>query len=100
MTHRTIGPAGSRERTASVTELREMITTARPEIVEAGAGTDQRMQLSHELRKILEALADDRPELGPVRERWKQVRRMLGPVAGTGRIPQVTELLITLYGTD
>ena len=88
--------ASARERKASVADLRQMIIAARPEIIEAGIGTQQRMELSHELRAILTALEPDRPDLVPVRERWKRVHGLLGPAAGTGRVAQVTDLLILL----
>ena len=88
--------AGARERTASVADLREMIAAGRAEIVEAGVGTQQRMELALELRRIVAALEPGRPDLTPVRERWKRVLGLLGPAAGTGRVAQITDLLILL----
>lgn len=88
--------AGARERTASVADLREMILAARPDIVEAGADIDRRMELSYEVRKILTELAAGSVDLLRVRDRWKRIRDLLGPVAGTNRIAQITDLLIAL----
>jgi hypothetical protein len=88
--------AGARERTASVADLREMIAAGRSEIVESGADTQQRMELALELRRIVAALEPARPDLTPVRERWKRVLGLLGPAAGTGRVAQITDLLILL----
>jgi hypothetical protein len=88
--------ANARERKASVADLRQMIVSARPQIIEAGTDTQGRMELSHELRAILAALEPDRPDLVAVRDRWKRVRGLLGPAAGTGRVAQVTDLLIVL----
>ena len=95
-------PGGGRlamtvERTATVAELHELVIAARPEILAAGARTAQRMELFHELQAILAELSLDAPDLAPVRQRWKGVRHMLGPVAGSGRIAQVTETLIALF---
>jgi hypothetical protein len=88
--------AGARERTASVADLREMIIAARPGITAAGSDTARRMELAHELRKILTELEPGRPDLAPVRERWKRIRDLLGPAAGSGPVAQVTDLLILL----
>jgi len=93
--------AGARERKASVADLRAMIVAARPEIVEAGTDTQRRMQLSYELRHILVALGPGpAPGLALVRDRWKRVRGLLGPAAGTGRVAQITDLLIVLLRAD
>ena len=62
----------------------------------AGVGTQQRMELALELRRIVAALEPGRPDLTPVRERWKRVLSLLGPAAGTGRVAQITDLLILL----
>jgi hypothetical protein len=93
-------PAATAERTVTVAELRDMITAARPEILAAGARTARRMELFHELHAILVELSLEAPDLAPVRQHWKRVRHLLGPVAGSGRIAQVTEMLIALFPTS
>lgn len=54
------------------------------------------MELSYEVRKILTELAAGSVDLLRVRDRWKRIRDLLGPVAGTNRIAQITDLLIAL----
>ena len=54
------------------------------------------MELALELRRIVAALEPARPDLTPVREHWKRVLSLLGPAAGTGRVAQITDLLILL----
>lgn len=84
----------------SVADLRAMVVAARPEVIAAGADTQLRMELSHELRSVLAALEPERPDLGPVRDHWKRVRSLLGPAAGAGRIALVTDLLMALLWAD
>ena len=93
-------PTATDERAVTVAELRDMITAARPEILAAGARTARRMELFHELHTILAELSLEAPDLRPVRQHWKRVRHLLGPVAGSGRIAQVTEMLIALFPTN
>jgi hypothetical protein len=93
-------PTATDERAVTVAELRDMITAARPEILAAGARTARRMELFHELHAIMVELSLEAPDLTPVRQHWKRVRHLLGPVAGSGRIAQVTEMLIALFPTN
>lgn len=89
---------GAAERSSTVADLRAMLVAARQQILDASADAEERTELGYELRKILEELETETPDPAPVRSRWTQIQRVLGPVAtASSSIATITELIGELF---
>ncbi len=84
----------------TVADLREMIAAARGDIVAAAATEEERVELAYELRRILEALEEEAPRPGPVRDRWSSVQGILGALSASGAIAAITDAVAALFGSD
>jgi len=88
---------GQQAPTATIEQLCSAVAAFRTELLDTAA-PENRPELGRRLGQLEDELADVEPAGPVVLSRWKQVRRLAGPLAASASVAQITDMVITLFG--